>query len=112
MKKYKGIIPEIKSFPGHTNPPPCPPVNDSQKMRRRILEISGAFITKFLIEGSLHGFVQIDEGEKIPDDAKIIDIKYNGFRDVAIVCIQSDEFELVEEGNEYPHLVPSYRSLV
>jgi len=64
--------------------------------------------------GKKPGFEVIEDG--IPEDAKIVDCKYDGFQNIEgagtiIILLESESFPEVEEGKEYSILLPTISKL-
>jgi hypothetical protein len=69
------------------------------KTRRKILRVSGELFCKLFQGGGLGDYVVAEN--PLPEDARIIYVRHNGFADSFDVLIESIEYPLVHPGDEY-----------
>jgi len=76
-------------------------------MRRKILRITLKLITDML---QTDNEIRVKRIEGLPDDAEVVDIKYNGSRDVDVL-IHSDTFEKVDDNGLLPFIECKFERL-
>jgi hypothetical protein len=71
-------------------------------MKRKWFSISlNSFVNLF--DGNIKNF-KATEDTKLPRDTRIIDIRFNGWKNELDVLIESEEFEELKEGSEIPRI--------
>lgn len=68
-------------------------------MKRKIFKISLPYLLEFFCTGADHRFKVLNG---FPDDAKIIDIRFDGFSNSASILIESKSFDTLIEGRPIP----------
>lgn len=79
-------------------------------MRRKILKISGALFVELFGKGPKQVYQVIKD--PVPSDARIIDVRFNGFGypDLIEILLESESFDRVPAGESYPELRPVIQS--
>ena len=72
-------------------------------LRRKCLHVSDRFFADLFSDGS-RTFEVIRDG--IPKDARVVDVRFDGFARKFAVLLESDEFDEAEEGTPYPQIEP------
>jgi hypothetical protein len=75
--------------------------------RRKTLTISCGLVADLFRDGESCRYRVTDDG--LPADARVVDAKFDGFRDEVQLLIESDEFEPVPDGQPWPAICPMMR---